>query len=100
MKQEICGRTAEAASEGRPACGALAQLGEHLLCKQRVTGSIPVGSTKFRLRHNLLSPTEFLVCAPLARLGLRTSGATGSTFENASRKGRALRRGPANTAAV
>ena len=26
--------------------GALAQLGEHLLCKQRVTGSIPVRSTK------------------------------------------------------
>ena len=27
------------------AAGALAQLGEHLLCKQGVTGSIPVGST-------------------------------------------------------
>ena len=27
--------------------GALAQLGEHLLCKQGVTGSIPVSSTKF-----------------------------------------------------
>ena len=26
--------------------GALAQLGEHLLCKQRVIGSIPIGSTK------------------------------------------------------
>ena len=25
--------------------GAVAQLGEHLLCKQGVTGSIPVGST-------------------------------------------------------
>ena len=25
--------------------GALAQLGEHLLCKQRVIGSIPIGST-------------------------------------------------------
>ena len=25
--------------------GALAQLGEHLLCKQRVVGSIPTGST-------------------------------------------------------
>ena len=30
--------------------GALAQLGEHLLCKQRVVGSIPTGSTK---RHGL-----------------------------------------------
>ena len=26
-------------------CGALAQLGEHLLCKQGVIGSIPIGST-------------------------------------------------------
>jgi hypothetical protein len=29
-----------------PLSGALAQLGEHLLCKQRVIGSIPIGSTK------------------------------------------------------
>jgi hypothetical protein len=28
--------------------GAVAQLGEHLLCKQGVTGSIPVSSTSFR----------------------------------------------------
>ena len=28
--------------------GAIAQLGERLLCKQEVTGSIPVGSTRFR----------------------------------------------------
>ncbi len=27
-------------------CGAVAQLGEHLLCKQGVAGSIPVSSTK------------------------------------------------------
>ena len=26
--------------------GAIAQLGEHLLCKQRVVGSIPTGSTR------------------------------------------------------
>ena len=34
--------------EGRgtdPVIGALAQLGEHLLCKQGVVGSIPTGST-------------------------------------------------------
>ena len=31
--------------------GALAQLGEHLLCKQRVIGSIPIGSTKPSLRR-------------------------------------------------
>ena len=29
--------------------GAVAQLGEHLLCKQGVTGSIPVSSTKNQL---------------------------------------------------
>ena len=28
-----------------PTRGAIAQLGERLLCKQEVTGSIPVGST-------------------------------------------------------
>ena len=27
--------------------GAIAQLGEHLLCKQGVVGSIPTGSTSF-----------------------------------------------------
>ena len=27
--------------------GAVAQLGEHLLCKQGVSGSIPLSSTKF-----------------------------------------------------
>ena len=29
-----------------PTCGAVAQLGEHLLCKQGVNGSIPFSSTK------------------------------------------------------
>ena len=29
--------------------GAIAQLGEHLLCKQGVVGSIPTGSTTFSL---------------------------------------------------
>ena len=30
----------------RKRIGAIAQLGERLLCKQEVTGSIPVGSTR------------------------------------------------------
>jgi hypothetical protein len=30
--------------------GAIAQLGERLLCKQEVTGSIPVGSTSVSLK--------------------------------------------------
>ncbi len=35
-------------TESRPFnAGAIAQLGERLLCKQEVTGSIPVGSTSF-----------------------------------------------------
>ena len=33
--------------------GAIAQLGERLLCKQEVVGSIPSGSTKFLLRKNV-----------------------------------------------
>ena len=42
--------------------GALAQLGEHLLCKQRVIGSIPIGSTKLWLRQDLVEPIGVLVC--------------------------------------
>ena len=34
--------------QNRPVKGAIAQLGEHLLCKQGVGGSIPPGSTKIR----------------------------------------------------
>ena len=37
--------------------GALAQLGERVLCKHEVTGSIPVGSTKLRLAP----PADLLV---------------------------------------
>ena len=33
--------------------GAIAQLGERLLCKQEVTGSIPVGSTSFSQNPSL-----------------------------------------------
>ena len=39
--------------------GALAQLGEHLLCKQGVIGSIPIGSTKLQTLHT--RDTSFLV---------------------------------------
>ncbi len=35
--------------------GALAQLGEHLLCKQGVVGSIPTGSTMFEFVPESLS---------------------------------------------
>src|SRR5436305_7591766 len=37
--------------------GAVAQLGEHLLCKQGVVGSIPISSTRgLRSRRNRLPP--------------------------------------------
>ena len=36
-------------SEDYEAHGAIAQLGERLVCNQKVTGSIPVGSTIFEL---------------------------------------------------
>ena len=35
-------------SQHREVPGAIAQLGEQLLCKQKVVGSIPTGSTKFK----------------------------------------------------
>jgi hypothetical protein len=42
---------------GKPGCqasdGAIAQLGEHLLCKQGVVGSIPTGSTIFWLARSV-----------------------------------------------
>ena len=54
--------------------GAVAQLGEHLLCKQGVTGSIPVSSTKFQLKfqyifsslyHAAIAGSSILTSLPL-----------------------------------
>ena len=42
--------TPQCAAYRRPAKGGLAQLGEHLLCKQGVVGSIPTASTRRRPR--------------------------------------------------
>ena len=39
-------------------CGAIAQLGERLLCKQEVTGSIPVGSTHEGPANNAFLPVR------------------------------------------
>ena len=44
-------------SQPRFRSGAVAQLGEHLLCKQGVTGSIPVSSTR---THSLLPDWRLL----------------------------------------
>src|ERR1700752_912677 len=40
--------------KGGSRCGRVAQLGEHLLCKQGVTGSIPVTSTNITCKFNRL----------------------------------------------
>src|SRR6516165_1069777 len=40
--------------------GAVAQLGEHLLCKQGVTGSIPVSSTNFFKSSKLRAHSSIL----------------------------------------
>jgi hypothetical protein len=40
--------------------GALAQLGEHLLCKQGVVGSIPTGSTMERTAREINSTQKIL----------------------------------------
>ena len=46
--------------------GAIAQLGERLLCKQEVIGSIPIGSTNFEPLATC--NTEFYDAARAARL--------------------------------
>ena len=57
--------------------GGLAQLGEHLLCKQGVVGSIPTSSTtnSLRIQHRLLhccltSQTQAAVEKSTGRFGL------------------------------
>ena len=40
------GKLEAAAAPSRPGIGAVAQLGERLLCKQEAVGSIPSGSTR------------------------------------------------------
>ena len=43
---------------GPPFIGGVAQLGEHLLCKQKVVGSIPIASTTLRLRLRVAGHSE------------------------------------------
>ncbi len=45
--------------------GAIAQLGERLLCKQEVVGSIPSGSTSVRLVHEIAVPWASQPGSPL-----------------------------------
>jgi hypothetical protein len=78
-------------------CGRVAQLGEHLLCKQGVTGSIPVTSTTFSLFAKDLLDSSLLqslsfgpdcartvhergYCTATVHIGavIRTSAATGA----------------------
>ena len=46
--------------------GAIAQLGERLLCKQEVTGSIPVGSTRICTRNSAQSAARMSDAARFA----------------------------------
>jgi hypothetical protein len=65
-------RRSRRTGRGKPACGALAQLGEHLLCKQRVIGSIPIGSTKAAALERLARGGDRGVAPPLGLRALRT----------------------------
>ena len=47
--KEVAAGSNPASPTQLPSFGAIAQLGERLLCKQEVVGSIPTGSTKHRL---------------------------------------------------
>ena len=51
--------------------GAVAQLGEHLLCKQGVTGSIPVSSTSFQEKG---SEPLFLTSSPGKQMNPQKKG--------------------------
>ena len=46
--------------------GAIAQLGERLLCKQEVIGSIPIGSTTFELLTTCIQSFQRDLCDTLA----------------------------------
>ena len=48
--------------------GALAQLGERLLCKHQVIGSIPIGSTISLIRSAASAASAVWPCEPLVRL--------------------------------
>ena len=55
--------------------GALAQLGEHLLCKQGVIGSIPIRSTKLREgKQKLEILTGIVVLSVVCLVGAAKSG--------------------------
>ena len=64
------------ALEAEQANGALAQLGEHLLCKQGVIGSIPIGSTS--LRRVAASAGEPAICARKNFPGMKITSFAGS----------------------
>jgi hypothetical protein len=53
---------------GRPELGAVAQLGERLICIQEVTGSIPVSSTRNRWRTRTAATRRLVTRGPVAQL--------------------------------
>jgi hypothetical protein len=54
----IAQRCRGSVSEWRVGAGAIAQLGEHLLCKQGVGGSIPPGSTSWPQARTEANPSH------------------------------------------
>jgi hypothetical protein len=54
-KRRVCGLRPKASASRDTNSGALAQLGERLICIQEVIGSIPIGSTSV-LHHMIIKP--------------------------------------------
>src|SRR5216684_8359028 len=69
------GHTHENLLESYSCRGRVAQLGEHLLCKQGVAGSSPVTSTKFPVREIRLSlPNKHYLLVDLKPFGMDNPG--------------------------
>ena len=54
-------------NSSEPTTGAVAQLGEHLLCKQGVVGSIPISSTNLSAELKWPCPSRLSTSTPQNR---------------------------------
>ena len=73
---------------GNETChGAIAQLGERLLCKQEVIGSIPIGSTSFPFRR-FIGFARVMGAALLERNSDRTGASAPPLFNNLTKCGK------------
>jgi hypothetical protein len=64
---------------GRALAGAIAQLGERLLCKQEVVGSIPSGSTILAWSEGSSLQIIQIIDHPIERLSARPSKQSSAT---------------------